>query len=233
VLARYYGSLRAAEPPRAFGLILWENVAYLVDERVRASTFASLVKQVGSEPRALLRAGIARVEAAIRSGGMRPKQRAEKVVACARLATDLAKGDLDSTLRALPEQRARILLKRFPGIGIPGADKILLFTKLSDRAALESNGLRVVQRVTGLSESVDYAAGYRAATNLLGEAGIRGATARRAFLLLREHGRRICRRTNPDCRICPLRRRCAYALKWGVGRRAGSGNREAKVALTS
>jgi endonuclease III len=216
VLARYYGSLRAAEPSRAFGLILWENVAYLVDERVRASTFASLVKQIGSEPRVLLRAGIARIEAAIRGGGMRPKQRAEKVIACARLATDLAKGDLDSTLRALPEQRARILLKRFPGIGIPGADKILLFTKLSDRAALESNGLRVVQRVTGLSESVDYAAGYKAATNLLGEAGIRGAPARRAFLLFREHGRRICRRSNPDCRVCPLRSRCAYALKRDV-----------------
>lgn len=209
-LRKYYGSIRAAEPARAFDLVLWENVAYLVDEPTRAHAFAALRKKIGTTPAALLRAGVTKIESAIREGGMRPSQRAAKIVACARLAVELAEGDLNSALSALPEKRMRILLKRFPGIGSPGADKILLLTKASDSAALDSNGLRVLGRVRIGFEAMPYARAYREAKDTLDDAGVRGAAARRAFLLLREHGRRLCRRSTPNCRACPLKRGCTY-----------------------
>ena len=61
-------------------------------------------------------------------GGMRPPVRVERWLTIARITLADAGGDLDSALRTLPLAKARTLLKTFPAIGDPGADKILLFS---------------------------------------------------------------------------------------------------------
>jgi endonuclease-3 len=55
-------------------------------------------------------------------------------------------GDLGAALRAAPG-KARRALRSFPGIGEPGAEKILLFSGRQARLAPESNGLRVLVRL--------------------------------------------------------------------------------------
>jgi endonuclease III len=212
-LVRYYGPLRASEPKDPFELVVWENVAYLVDDARRRAAFGALRKAVGVEPEALLRAGARAIEDAIGDGGMLPGRRAAKVMRCAQIAVEDAGGDLGAALRDLEPRPARALLKRFPGIGDPGVDKILLLAGLSRRPALDSNGVRVLERLGAVAPS-SYARSYRGAIEYLLENGVSTARAgREAFQRLRQHGRALCKRANPKCPECPLLRSCDYGQK--------------------
>ncbi|HXZ40289.1 MAG TPA: hypothetical protein VEG68_06070, partial [Terriglobales bacterium] len=55
-LQQFYGK---PKPPRItdpFEIILWENVAYLVDDDKRATAFAALKKNIGTTPQQILKA---------------------------------------------------------------------------------------------------------------------------------------------------------------------------------
>jgi endonuclease III len=190
-----------------FELVLWENAAYLVDDATRAAVFARLKERVGTSPREILRARPGALVEAIRAGGMFPERRAEKLVRAAELAVDL---DLAEVLkRPLPE--ARRMLRRLPGIGEPGADKLLVMTGAAPLLALDSNGLRVLVRIGFGAEARSYAATYRSVQASVGDVAPLGArTLARLHLLLRRHGQTVCRRSRPLCAACPLRTRCAH-----------------------
>jgi endonuclease III len=210
-LRKQYGPIELPEPREPFALIVWENCAYLVDDERRAQTFEDLRKAVGITAQKLLAAGAKKIEAAIGKGGMQPPHRAAKVVRCAEIALTSADGDLAASLWALPEKPRRTLLKRFPGIADPGADKVLLLCGFSDAPALDSNGLRVLERLGLVATGQTYAAAYRAGLTALTTAGIVGPTALEAFALLRAHGRKLCKRTGPLCPACSLRSVCPSA----------------------
>src|SRR6185436_11692982 len=107
--------------------ILRENVAYLVDDGRREQTFRALREKVGTTPEVILGARPGVIEKVIEGGGMQPERRAEKLRQCARLAQSAGLDALAAAARGEPdERRARALLKRFPGIGEPGADKLRL-----------------------------------------------------------------------------------------------------------
>ncbi len=61
----------------------------------------------------------------------------------------------------MPARQAKKSLKRFPGVGEPGAEKILLFAGALPVLALESNGLRTLIRLGYGVEQRNYAATYR------------------------------------------------------------------------
>ena len=141
---------------------------------------------------------------------MQPDRRARKLIDAAEIIEDLG-GDLHAVL-ARPEPKARRALKRFPGIGDPGADKIFLLSHTHPILALESNGLRALVRLGFGTESSNYAAMYRSAqAAAAGELPARFEALIRAHLLLREHGRSLCRRTDPACPACPVRSSCPFA----------------------
>jgi endonuclease III len=204
-LHKRYGDLAPPEPRTPFALIVWENCAYLVDDERRAQTFATLRKTIGITPVKLVAAGPKKIEAAIREGGMQPPHRAAKVFASAQLALDVTKG----------EWADRKVLKRFPGIADPGAGKILLLCGFSDAPALDSNGLRVLERFHVVASGQAYGAAYRAGVGALFEAGVRGQAAIDAFALLRAHGRELCKRAAPLCAVCPLCRECPSSTQRG------------------
>jgi endonuclease III len=213
-LTRFYGRLPEVEPKDPFEIIVWENVAYLVDDGRRRAAFDALRRDVGIAPQELLRAGPRTIERSIESGGMQPNRRAEKLMRCAQIAIDDAGGDLLAALRELEPKGQRRLLKRFPGIGDPGADKVLLLCGLSNRPALDSNGVRVLERLGVISSAAAYARSYRNATDYLWEQGVRTTrSARAAFKRLRQHGRTLCKRAQPQCPECPLLRSCAFGQK--------------------
>lgn len=210
-LRKTYGSGTFLEPSDPFALIVWENCAYLVDDQRRAHAFNALASEVGMTPTALVSAGTSRIESAIAEGGMQPTRRAEKVLRCAEIALEHADGDLASTLKSLDSRRRRTLLKRFPGIGEPGADKVLLLCGLEQSPALDSNGLRVLERLGFIDPSPSYASSYRAGVAFVRSQRLDPLAA---FTLLREHGRELCKRTTPYCYRCPLRDNCPSASRY-------------------
>ena len=202
-------------PKRPLDWVWWENVAYLVADDRRAEAYRSLSKRVGLTAEAVQRAPREDLLEVARLGGMHPERRARTLAGIADLALEAGGGRLERLLR-LPAAEARRILKRFPGIGDPGADKILLFCGIAPVLALESNGLRVAVRLGYGKEGKSYAATYRSAREAL-EPGLAKDCAElaRAHRLLRAHGQTLCRRNAPDCDACPLADACAYAARAG------------------
>ena len=210
-LARFYGPLRESEPSDPFELVVWENVAYLVDDARRRAAFDALRREIGIEPHTLLKAGARSIERAIVDGGMLPRRRAEKVMRCAQIAMESAGGNLREALLGIEPKRARALLRRFPGIGEPGADKVMLLAGLARDPTLDSNGVRVLERLGCIAPASSYARTYQSAVEYLRNHGVRTArVARTAFERLRQHGRMLCKRAKPRCKECPLLPQCVY-----------------------
>lgn len=194
-----------------FALVLWENVVYLANDEKRAKAFAILRKEVGLRPRDVLAAPKESLFA-IASGGIKPEIKVEAMRDAARIAGEL---DLESVL-ALPAAKAVKALKKFPSIGEPGAEKILLFARAQPLFALESNGLRVLVRLGYGKEQKSYSATYRSVREATtGEAPKDVDGLIRAHQLLRRHGQEICRRAAPICESCPLQVDCAYFARRG------------------
>jgi endonuclease-3 len=107
-------------------------------------------------------------------------------------------------------------LKRFPSIGDPGAEKILLFTRSYPVMALDSNGLRVLCRVGFAEEQKNYSATYRLVQDAIHEQLPRDCDSLiRAHQLLRQHGQELCKRSKPRYSECPLRQDCNYSRQKG------------------
>ncbi len=207
-LRRYYG-----RPPRPistdpFRLILWEQVAYLAPDSRRRKAYAALRDRVGLAPVEILAAPNATLVQIARLGGsIAAPTRAARMRDSAERALD-APRTLRASLR-LPVKEARRVLAAFPMIGEPGADKILVFTKSAKLLPVDSNGLRVLERLGIAPGGRDYRAAYRAA-----QAGVARQLPRtyaalaEGYHLLREHGQELCRRSAPRCAPCPLSADC-------------------------
>jgi endonuclease-3 len=147
---------------------------------------------------------------------MRPENRVDRLREIAEIALEHGGGDLASVLD-LPLPAARKVLKRFPGIGDPGADRILLHCGVLSKPAFESNGLRVVVRLGYGEEKKSYSSTYRSALAALEpEVKTDPAWLARAMELLRIHGKTLCKTTAPDCDACPLTRSCRHFAREAV-----------------
>jgi endonuclease-3 len=209
-LAEVYGepALPAVWP--LFDLVVWENVAYLVDDAARARAFDSLQAVVGVEPDAILSASEEALES-VTGHGILAEHQASKLREAARIARETFGGDLES-VRGLPLAAARRALMKFPSIGEPGAEKILLFGRVYPVLGLDSNGVRVLTRLGLVLEARGYSATYRGVQRLAADDADRGIEwLLRAHLLLRQHGQELCKRSRPSCDRCPLNADCAFA----------------------
>lgn len=207
-LKRFYGPPPPPIAKTAFELILAENVAYLVTDAERRAALAMLRRTVGTRPDEIASASRDELRR-ITGSGILPEQFAVKLETCGRIALEEFEGDVESILE-LPLATAKKALRTFPGIGEPGAEKILLFAGHQPLLAPESNGLRVLVRVGLLADRKSYAATYAGARPLAAElGGWRSVSV--AHRVLRHHGQVRCRRTNPQCGGCPLRAGCPSA----------------------
>jgi endonuclease-3 len=211
-LAKHYGPPEAPPPKGPFELILWENVAYLADDDERGKAFAVLKSKVGTTPKAVLKASTAALRA-VAAHGILPERFAGKLREVARIAVDEFDGDLDSVVDG-PVLKAKKALRKFPGIGEPGAEKILLFLRRHPSLAADSNGLRVLTRLGICREEKSYATGYAAAQKAAAEElGDDLDVLLMAHRLLRRHGQELCRRSAPACDRCPLKSECLFFLR--------------------
>jgi endonuclease III len=209
ILRRHYGPPVPLPTTDPFELILWENVAYLASDARRAEAFAQLRDTIGTTPAAILAAPRSRLEA-VTSHGILKGAFAGKLLECARIAVEYCDGDVGAALRRSPDTAKRTL-RRFPGIGEPGAEKILLFAGLGADLAPESNGLRVLVRLGFIADDRSYSRRYAASRIAAKSLPATPKAMREAHLLLRQHGQTLCKRTRPRCEMCPLEEGCAYA----------------------
>jgi endonuclease-3 len=210
LLEKHYGKPRVPKISDALGLIIHENIAYLTSDTQRDAAFAALRTKVGIKPTEILAAPVEDLLAVARLGGGHPELRVARLREIAQIVLNDFGGNLDQAL-TLPFPKARKALQGFPAIGAPGAEKILLFTKTYPVLALESNGLRVLLRLGFGEERKNYSASYASVqTALRDEIGDDCGFLIRAHQLLRQHGKELCRRSNPACDACPVNECCDY-----------------------
>jgi len=209
-LAAYYGKPRPPITSDPFELILLENVAYLVSDERREEAFKTLSKHAGTKPQEILSASGESMLRATGLGGMHREQRVSRLREIALIAMNEFGGDLRQALK-LPLPKAKLALRKFPGIGEPSAEKILLFTSSYPVLGLDSNGLRVLLRLGFGKEKKNYTATYRAV-----QVAIKDQLKNdydwliSTHLLLRRHGKELCKTNAPLCEKCPARKGCAY-----------------------
>jgi endonuclease III len=211
-LSAHYGPSRPPISADPFEIILFENVAYLVSDERREAAFNLLRQTIGTRPHELLAASNDALLRVAALGGMQPERRAARLREMALIVMDDFAGDLTSALK-LPLPEARHALKKFSGIGDPGAEKILLFTRAYPVLGLDSNGLRVLLRLGFGEEKKNYSATYRSV-----QAAIKDQLDAdydwliSAHVLLRQHGKELCKTNRPQCEKCPVRKSCAYFM---------------------
>jgi len=190
-------------------MILWENVAYLANDAKRAEAFAELRARVGLTPAAVRKAKDSTLLAIASKGIV-----ADNTVAKLREAAEIARDDFGDDLSPIlnkPFFAAKKDLRKFPAIGEPASEKILLVNRRHPILALESNGLRVLVRLGYAPEQRNYSATYKSVQRALAPQLPTSCEALvRAHQLLRQHGQELCKRTSPVCGKCPLRADCAW-----------------------
>jgi endonuclease-3 len=204
---------RPGAPPFAgpFEMILWEMVAYLADDTRRLAAFEALRERVGFAPKKILAASKKLLGEITRIGGsIAAEERAERLQTAARLAVTECGGDLAAALKLSPPE-AKKLLRKFPMIGEPGAEKILMMSGVLPVLALESNGLRVLLRLGFGEDGKNYAAAYRSVREAVsGELPKDCGILTRAHHLLRQHGQTVCLRNGPVCHACAVSADCRF-----------------------
>jgi endonuclease-3 related protein len=188
-------------------MVLWENVAYLVDDERRGQAFRMLEEKIGTRPELIL-AAPDRALLEITGHGIVAQQGIKKLRRCAQIAQDEFDGDLRSALK-LPLREAKKALQKFPGFGEPAAERVLLFNRSHPVFSLDSNALRVLIRVGFGVETKNYSTTYRSVqAAVAGELSDDPRWRIRAHQLLRRHGQELCKRNKPLCTECPLSSDC-------------------------
>lgn len=209
MLKDHYGPPTPLPTVDPFELILWENVAYLAPPARRRQAFELLKRTVGTAPAVILTAKHSALER-VTAQGILKSTFAAKLRECASIAVNEFGGDLGAAIRG-PVDMAKRALRSFPGIGEPGAEKILLFTGQQALVAPDSNGLRVLVRLGLVRDEKSYARTYAASRQVAKDLPAEPGVMQQAHLLLQQHGQTLCRRGAPRCGECPLAFACAYA----------------------
>ncbi|HMG88367.1 MAG TPA: hypothetical protein VK574_21735 [Terracidiphilus sp.] len=205
-----YGAQKPCWPVEPYEFLIWWHCGYPASDVTCTKGWTALKKEVGVEPRQILNATQAKLAHALKAGGMVPEVRAMRLQQIAERVENEFGGDLRNAFVGRIED-VRKKLKKFPGIAEPGADRILLFGKIAPVAAVPSNCPHVLVRVQLGLERENYSVTYGEAQSLI-EAEIpkQFHPRQRAYLLLKEHGQTLCKRTKPKCQECPVSSHCAY-----------------------
>ena len=219
-LEKFYGKPKPPHPTDPYEMILYINCGYPATDTSCAKAFDALKRSIGLRVDDILAAPKEKLTEVMRLGGIVPEPRAVRLKEIAALVKHTFAGDLRTVLQ-MPLPEAKKALKKFPTIGDPSADKILLFTKTAPVAAIPSNCVHVPLRLGFGVEKKNYAASYRSAqeavrTQLPEECG----ALLRAYLLIKQHGRELCKHSRPRCEQCPVSSDCLYFKRMQYGRSA-------------
>jgi endonuclease-3 len=219
-LESQYGKQEPVWPTDPYLFLVWWYCGYPASDATCARGWELLNHEIGTEPRQILAASPKDLAKALKPGGMVPELRAMRLKEIAARVQDGFGGDLRSALVG-PLAQARKILKSFPSIADPGADRILLFAGIAPLAAVASNCPHVLVRILHGRERDNYGVTYREAQEAIeAEVPAKFDARTRAYLLLKRHGQEICKR-KPKCDQCLVNTSCAYF----AGKHRGRGAR--------
>ena len=209
-LESHYGKQEPCWPTDPYLFLVWWHCGYPASDAACSKGWESLAKEVGTSLTEILAASPAKLARALKPGGMVPEIRAMRLKEIAARIKDELGGDLRAALVG-PVAQVRKILKKFPNIADPGADRILLFGGIAPVAAIPSNCPQVLVRILNGQERDNYGVTYREAQSAIEREVPEKFDARtRAYLLLKRHGQELCKRTKPKCPECPVRTFCAF-----------------------
>jgi endonuclease III len=210
-LEAFHGEQAPNWPTDPYLFLIWWHCGYPASDAACAKGWAALRREIGVEPDRLLAANPAKLAAALKPGGMVPELRAMRLKEIAERVEKEFGGDLLEGLKGLTIPKIRAALKKFPNIADPGADRILLFGGISPVAAVPSNCPHVLVRIRLGQERENYGVVYKEAQGMVAaEVPAKFDARARAYLLLKVHGQKVCKRSNPKCDGCPVAGECAY-----------------------
>ncbi len=215
-LETFHGRQTAIGPTDPYEFLVWWHCGYPASDVACEKGWTALRKDLGGiEPERLARTNPLRLAQALGAGGMIPERRAERLQEIATRVLEDCGGDLRTWLAGRPVAEARKALRQYPGIGGPGADRILLFGGIAPIAAVPSNVPNVLLRILiGNVAGMSYDRVYRQAQLILAQSTPEEFDARmRAYLLLKRHGQTLCKWNKPACEACPLQSDCAFSSK--------------------
>jgi endonuclease III len=221
-LESFHGGQAPHWPTDPYHFLVWWHCGYPPSEERCSAGWESLNSRMEVGPETLLSATSRKLAQALKAGGMVPELRAARLKQIAKTVREDFGADLRSHLQRLPLAKSRATLKKFPGIGDPGADRILLFGGIAPTPAVPSSCPHVLVRIESGREPAGYTATYRQAQQMLrAQVPDTFSALMRAYLLLQYHGRKLCKRTNPQCSLCPVANSCAFYAKAQSGRVSG------------
>lgn len=210
-LESFHGSQTIRWPADPYDFLVWWHCGYPASEERCVRGWESLNEAIGTSPKMLVEAPYSKLTRALKSGGMVPELRARRLKEIAQRVEDEFDGDLRSALSRLPLTQARRLLRTFPGIANPGADRIVLFGGIATVAAVPSSCPDVLIRIRSGRPHEAYNTNYREAQQIIqNQVADTFAARTRAYLLVQQHGRRVCKHLNPECSVCPVSGSCAF-----------------------
>ncbi|MGH7613451.1 MAG: hypothetical protein ACREMW_05315 [Gemmatimonadales bacterium] len=209
-----YGRPKRPIPSGPFEWIIWEHVAAVPDDELRAVAFRTLRQKIGTTPQSILRTPKPKMLELLEQGGPNAGTRLARLREAADLMIDIGLARVRTLVRESPAE-AKKLLKRFKGIREAGADRVLLFCRTQATLAPEALGLRVLQRLGYGKPGGSAAKAYRQISEALDSELPRDYNwLIQAHQLLRRHGQDVCR-TTPRCDACPLAPDCAWFKRTG------------------
>jgi endonuclease-3 len=209
-LELFYGIQEPCWPTDPYLFLVWWHCGYPASDAACTRGWESLNAGIGVEPRQILAASPKELARALKPGGMVPELRALRLKEIAARVKDEFDNDLRAALVG-PMAQVRKILKSFPNIADPGADRILLFAGVAPVAAVASNSPHVLVRIQRGQERENYGVTYREAQQAIeAEVPAKVDSRMRAYLLLKRHGQELCKRTKPKCEQCPVSSPCAY-----------------------
>jgi endonuclease III len=215
-LEKFYGKPKRPRPAGPYEMLLHRNCGYPQSDERCDKGFSALKKEIGLAPRSILDAPDAKLREVMRPTVMKPELTALRLKEIAARVLDKFSGDMRAVLKR-PLAEAKKALKQFPTVGDSTADKILLFNKIAPVAAIPSNSVHTAIRLFGGKPELErrnWNAAYRFAQDAVRDAFPGDVNAQiRAYLLLKEHAREICKLSRPLCGQCPVAAACCYPSK--------------------
>ena len=123
-LESHYGKQSPTWPTDPYEFLIWWHCGYPASDKTCAKGWNALHKVTSIAPQEILNAGVEKLTGALKAGGMVPELRALRLTEIAMRVQNEFAGDLRTGLTG-SIQKVRAILKKFPNIADPGADRIL------------------------------------------------------------------------------------------------------------
>jgi len=183
-----------------FKLLIGTILSQHTSDKNSHSAFRKLEEEVEVTPKVLASMDIADIKHLIKSAGL-ANIKARRIRAVSTVVLDRFGGNLSQVL-ALPLEKARQILRSFPGVGEKTADVVLGFSGCKSVIPVDTHLFTVAKRF-GIVNSHKYE-DVRVAYERL----ILPEKRTQAHLLFIQLGKKICLARKPRCYLCPISQLC-------------------------